>query len=233
MNPANPAERIAGLSLRQAAITAGISYFLMPVSFAEFYLFPKVVVAGDAAQTIQNIAAHRELFFIGILCHFVTAILDIILAWALYVLLAPVNRDLSLLAAWLRIVYAAVYLAGVDRLLGVLHVVGTPNYRTLLGDSGWQGQVQLLLGEFNHSMNLGLFGIYLIVVGYLISRSGYIPWLLGIILGVVGAGWVAFVLHPYLFPNISVDFIPAVGAAELLLPLWLLIRGRKIPEPAS
>src|SRR5215469_1886675 len=138
MNTINPTDRIAGLNLRQAAMTAGIAYFLMPVSFAYLYVFPKMIVAGDAAQTVHNISAHRELFFVGVLCHFVTAILDVIIAWALYVLLAPVNRALALFAAWLRIAYAAVYLAGVDKLLAVLHVVGTQDYRTLLGDAGWQ-----------------------------------------------------------------------------------------------
>ncbi|HEV2111900.1 MAG TPA: DUF4386 domain-containing protein [Gammaproteobacteria bacterium] len=231
MNTANPAGRIEGMSLRQAALTAGIAYLLMPVSFAEFYIFPRLLVAGDAAQTAQNIAAHGQLFFIAVLCHFITLLLDIVIAWALYVLLAPVNRALSLFTAWLRLAYAAIGLAGVDKLLAALRAVNTPYYHTLLGEQQLQAQVMLWIGEFRHSLNLGLFGIHLILLGYLIFRSGYIPRLLGVILAIVGAGWVTFVVQPYLFPNVSVSCIVYIGAAELLLPLWLVIRGWKIREP--
>lgn len=228
----NPANRIECMSLRQAALTAGIAYLLMPVSFAEFYVFPRLLVAGDAAQTVQNIAAHGQLFFAAALCHFITLIFDIVIAWALYVLLAPVNRALALFTAWLRLVYAAIGLAGVDKLVVALHAVNTPYYHTLLGEQQLQAQVMLWIGEFNHSLNLALFGTHLIFLGYLIFRSGYMPRLLGVIVAIVGAGWVTFVLQPYLFPNVPVGFIPAMGAGELLLPLWLVIRGWKIREPA-
>jgi hypothetical protein len=58
MNTVAPAGRIAGLSVGQAALVAGICYFLMPVAFAEFAIFPKLVIAGHVDQTAQNIAAH-------------------------------------------------------------------------------------------------------------------------------------------------------------------------------
>lgn len=38
----DPAQRDEGLTLRQAALIAGIAYLLMPVAFAEFALWPKL-----------------------------------------------------------------------------------------------------------------------------------------------------------------------------------------------
>jgi hypothetical protein len=231
MTVTNETHRMSGLSLRRAAVVAGISYFLMPVAFADFYIFPKLIISGDIAHTVQNISLHRELFFVGILCHFITLVLDVILAWALYVLLAPVNQALSLLAAFFRLIYAANYLAALNKLLTVLPVLNAPYFRTLFGDQQLDAQVQLLIRSFHSSLGLVVFGIYLILLGYLVFRSGYIPWILGVVLAVVGACWILNSLRPYFFPHAPLGFLPLMGFGELLLPLWLLIRGWKIRDP--
>lgn len=218
-------------NVRQAALIAGIAYLLMPVSFAEFYVFPRLSLAGNVGQTVQNITSHQQLFFIGILCHFITAMLDIVVAWALYVLLAPVNRALSLLAAWFRLVYAVGYLVGLQGLVSVLYLVNSPYYRKTFGSQQLYAQVTSSVGSFQHSINLAVFGIHLLLLGYLIYKSRYLPWILGIVLAVVGTGWIAYILLPYLFPNAPLGFIPFMAAGELLLPLWLVIRGWKIPDP--
>ena len=47
-----------GLSLRQAALVAGFGYLFMPVAYAEFAIYPKLVIPGNIEQTAQNIASH-------------------------------------------------------------------------------------------------------------------------------------------------------------------------------
>ena len=224
---------VLGLTLRQAALTAGIAYLLMPVAFAEFYIFPKLMVPQHVEQTIQNIAAHQQLFFVGVLSHFMTLILDVIIAWSLYVLLAPVNQALSLLAAWLRLLYVSFYLAGLQALLTVLYLIRTTYNRTLFGDQQLHAQVQLLIGSFRHSINLAVFGLDLLLLGYLVYKSGYIPRVLGVVLAVVGASWVLYTLVPYLLPEVRLDFILPVTFGELLFPLWLVTRGWRIREPEA
>lgn len=224
---------VLGLTLRQAALIAGIAYLLMPVAFAEFYVFPKLIVPQNIGQTVQNIAAHQQLFFIGVLCHFITLILDVIIAWSLYVLLAPVNQALSLLAAWLRLLYATFYLASLHELITVLYLINTPHNGMLFGDQQLHAQVQLLIGSFQHSINLAVFGLDLLLVGYLVYKSGYIPMVLGLVLALVGTGWVLYTLVPNLFPGVRLDFIPLVGTGELLFPLWLVTRGWKIRDPQA
>ena len=219
--------------MRQAALIAGICYLLMPVSYAEFAVFPKLLVTGDIGQTVQNITAHGELFFVGILCHFITLILDVIIAWALYFFLKPVNKALSLLTAWFRVVYAVVALSGLMNLVAVLRLLTTPYYLTLFGEQQLHAQVQLLLSSFRYDFSMGLviFGVHLVLLGYLVFRSGYIPKVLGLVLVFVGTGNRPPSLSPYLYPNAPLGFIPLMGAGELLLPLWLVIRGWKIREP--
>ena len=56
----------------------------------------------------------------GAVFFLVVAILDVIAAWALYILLAPVNQGFSLLAAWFRVVYAAIYATTIIQLFNAL-----------------------------------------------------------------------------------------------------------------
>ena len=232
MSSANHANRNEGLTLRQAALIAGFSYLLMPVTFAEFHVFPKLFVPGNIEQTAQNIAAHGRLFFVAILCHFITLILDVIIAWALYFLLAPVNRSLSLLTASFRLVYTVVALSGLLNLVTVFRLLHTPDYLTLFGAQQLHAQVKLLLSSFRYDFSMGLviFGIHLLLLGYLIFRSSYIPRILGIVLSLLGIGWIIYCLGPYLYPTAPLGFIPLAGFGELLFPLWLVVRGWKFPE---
>jgi Domain of unknown function (DUF4386) len=73
-----------GITLRQAALVAGFAYLFNPVSYAEFSVYPKLVVASNVDQTVQNISAHLGLFAAAILCYIISFIGDVIIAWALY-----------------------------------------------------------------------------------------------------------------------------------------------------
>ena len=232
MNSANYGE---GLTLRQAALIAGFAYLLMPVTFAEFYINPKLMIPGNIEQTAQNIVAHGRLFAAAILCYLITLVLDVVIAWALYILLVPVNRSVSLLTAWFRLVYTVIALVSLLNLTNVYRLLHTPDYLTAFGTGPLHAQVLLLLNSYRYdwSISLIIFGIHLGLLGYLIYRSGYIPRIIGILLVVDGLGWVITPLKPYLYPNAHLGFFSPFSFAELILPLWLLIRGWKIQEPTA
>ena len=170
--------------MRKAALIAGFAYVLSPVTTAEFSIMPRLVIPGNIEQTVQNISAHSGQFVAAIFCYFVTFLEDIVIAWALYVLLAPVNKSLSLLTAWFRLMFAAVALVGWLNLMTVYRLLTTPDYLTLFGTSPLRAQVQLLLQSFRYdwSISLIIFGIHLVLLGYLVCRSGYIHWIIGILL---------------------------------------------------
>jgi hypothetical protein len=233
MNSVNPTNHRDGLTLRQAALIAGFAYLLGPVTYAEFSIWPKLLVAGNIEQTVQNLVVHRGLLVVAIMCYLVEFIEDVVIAWALYVLLAPVNRAVSLLAAWFRLVYTTIALFGLMKLVTVFHLVNTPDYLTLFGSGPLHAQVKLLLDSYrtDWSMGLVLFAIHLILLGCLIYRSGYMPRILGILLVIDGLGWIIDSLQPYLYPNAHLGFIFLTFFGEVFLMLWLLIRGWKIQEP--
>ena len=72
MNPFNTVHQHDGLTLRQAALIASFAYLLMPLTVAEFYINPKLLIAGNIDQTAQNIIAHGKLFSAAILCYLIT-----------------------------------------------------------------------------------------------------------------------------------------------------------------
>jgi hypothetical protein len=222
------------MTVRQAALVAGFAYLINPVSYAQYSLMPKVVIPGNIQQTVQNIG-HGNLFLAAIFCYLINFIGDVVIAWALYVLLAPVNRSLSLLASWFQLVYTAMGLLGMLNLVAAYHAVKSPDYLALAGPGPFHAQVQLLLNSFQYDWSIGLvlFGIHLVLVGYLICRSSYIPRLIGILLVINGLGWVIDSLRPYLFPSAHLGFVMITFFGELVFMLWLLIRGWKIQEPAA
>src|SRR4029079_7568968 len=86
---------------------AGLLYLIAMATglFAEFYVrFPStLVISGDVAKTAYNILSNERLYRIGIANNIITFAIDVVLIWALYVLLRPVNRNLALLAVFFRL----------------------------------------------------------------------------------------------------------------------------------
>jgi hypothetical protein len=228
-----------GMTLRQAALVAALASFaplvLGGVPFAEFYVFAKLIVPGDTAETVRNILANRSLFLTGVFAHLITFVADIVLAWALYVLLVPVHRALSLLTAWFRLVYTAVALGALMHLVTVFRLVDGGTYREAFGAEQLHAQVEVLIRSFKYewSLSIVIFGIHVALLGYLVARSGYIPRILGVLLVIAGLGYVINYLGPYLYPDLDLSFLSVTFLGELVFAVWLLVRGWRIREPAG
>lgn len=235
MNTIDSRSYSPGLTLRRAALITGLGYLLMPVAYAEFHIYPKLVIPGKMEQTVQNIGTHPRLLAIAIVCYLATVMIDIVIAWALYVLLAPVNRSVSLLTAWFRLIYVAVFTVAVLRLSTVFRLATRPDYLAAFGSAQLHAQVKLLLDSFrgDWAISLILFAVHLILLGCLICRSRYLPKGIGILLVIDGLGWMVNGLQPYLYPNAHLGFLFITYFGELIFMLWLLIRGWRIPEPSA
>jgi hypothetical protein len=227
--------RNEGITLRQAAVTAGLGYLVMPVSYAEFHIMPRLVIAGNIEQTVKNISDHGSLFVAAILCYLVTFLSDVVIGWALYYLMAPVNRALSLLTAVFRWVYTGLALVAVLNLVTVDRLVHSPQLSGAFGGADLNAQVALALNSFRSGWMIALliFGIHLVLLGWLIFRSIYIPRILGILLTMDGVAWVVDSLQPFIYPQARLGFLYIVFMAELVLMIWLLARGWKIKEPVQ
>jgi len=235
MNSINPANHDQGMTLSQAALVAGLGLLIMGFAapFAEFFVYSKLIIPDNIKETAQNLLSNNGLFLAGIFAYLITFICDVVVAWGLYVLLVPVNRSLSLLTAWFRLVYTLIALISLMKLATVFRLLTAPDYQMAFGSDQLHAQVQLLLSSFRYEWSLGLvlFGIHLGLLGYLVFRSGYIPRIFGILLAIAGLGYPIYYLSPYLYPNADLGFIFITFFGELIFMLWLLARGWKIQEP--
>lgn len=225
---------MSGLSLRKAAFVAGLSYLLNPVTFAEYYAMPHLVL-NDPIQTLVTLQAHQKLFSAAVMAYFGQLLGDVIMAWALYVLLAPVNRALSLLSSWLQLVYAAMSLAAVVNLATVYRLLFIHDHAGLFPTQTLAAQVRMLIGAFRAGWSLALviFGLHLIVMGFLFARSTFLPRWIGWMLMADGIAWVTDRLTEYAAPNASLRFLSVFFLGELVLMLWLLGWGWRLKEPSA
>jgi hypothetical protein len=157
------------------------------------------------------------------------AILDVVVAWALYFFLKPVNKSLSLLAAWFRIVYAAIFVSALNNLLMVLQLLNGSDYLNAFETNQLYAQVMVSLNAFTDGWNMGLaiFGLHLFVIGYLVFKSGYLPKFLGILVVIAGLGYLIDNVGKLLSPNYNLSIAIFTFIGEVVLIFWLLWRGIK------
>jgi hypothetical protein len=219
------------VSLKTAALISGFGLLIMIVAapIAEMYAYPKLIVRGSLSETVETLSNHRNLFTTCILGYLVTFILDFVVAWSLYVLLKPVNAEVSLLTALFRIVYTVVSFVALLNLVSVYRIVYASTVFTLDNQST-QMQVANYLNAFKSQWYFGLvfFSLHLILLGFLVIKSSYIPKVFGVLLIITGLGYSLTTFKPFLFPNTNIDFAVYTFYGEIIFMFWLLIKGWKL-----
>ncbi len=238
------AKNVNDVSQRTAAIAAGISIVLMAVvaGFSFGFVLDSLVVSGDAAATAANILASETLFRVGVFGWIVILILDVIVAWALYVVLKRANKSLSLLTAWFRLVYAALLGVSLLSFVIVLLLISGADYLKVFEADQLQALVLLFINAFDGMWRIGLvvFGCHLLLLGYLVYQSGYIPKVIGFLLIIASLGYLIDNLGTLLLPDytdytemINLVFMLPMIVGEVGLGLWLLIKGGKDADPEA
>jgi hypothetical protein len=228
------------ISRNKTARIAGIAFLLaliIPV-LSTVFVYSRLTVPGNAAATANNILTNEFLFRIGIASDLIVVIIGIVLVLALYILLKSVNRNLALLAVFLKLV------AGV-----LITVIVLGNFFALLILTGQTSltvvepeQIQALAGIF-FNMRFSLYAIPMIFTGLgfmvffsLFSSSKNIPKILS------GFGILSYVLI-FLYALITI-FSPNYASSliiqvicwapscifELIIGMWLLMKGVNVQQ---
>ncbi len=227
---------LAETSPRTAARIAGFGYLIIFVLaiFANFIVREGLIDPDDAAATFANIADSEFLLRTGIVAFLAVFIVDVVIAWALYVLFKNVSRELSLLTAWFRLVYTVFLGVALIFFFVVLDLVSGAGYMTAFDPGQLDAQAMLMLNAFNYAWLIGLagFGFHLMLLGYLMLASGSAPRVLGILLAVAGVAYVFDTIANAMMSSYSeyetvfllIVAVPSV-VAELWFAVWLLARG--------
>ena len=90
----------------------------------------------------------------------------------------------------------------------------------------------LALNAFSDGWDLGLalFGIHLILLGYLVFNAGYMLKILGALLVIVGLGYMFDSVTGFLFPNFGVMVCQFTFIGDLLLALWIVINSISVKQ---
>ena len=223
-------------SQRKVAFAAAFSllFIALLAPFAHFGVLQSLIVPADAAATTNNILASAGLFRAGIAAFLIVAILDVVVAWGLYVILRPANESLALLVAWLRVVYAAVFAYALVNLLDVAQLLQGTNATT--GSAAQiQAEVASSIASFGNGWDLALaiFGLHLVGLGALMFRSVEFPKFLGALVVLAGAGYLADSFGAILVPHYTLTISVFTFLGEALLIVWLFklaIKGTRSTE---
>lgn len=221
---------------RVAGWAAGgyVAIFVLAV-FGNFLALDPVLQPGEPTATADALREAGTTFRLGVVAFLGIFLVDVVVAWALYELFAPVRRAVSLLAAWFRLTYTVVLGAALGFLYVALWLADRPD---VAGDDG----VLLALQAFDFTWVAGLaaFGVHLVLVaGLLLAAAG--PRWLAAVLAVAGTAYVADTVAHIVLPDyeaaaavlLAVVAVPSV-VGELGLTVWLagVALGRR-PAPVG
>jgi hypothetical protein len=223
-------------SQRNVALAAALGLLSMALlaPFAQFGVLASLIVPTDAAATTDNIAVSIGLFRAAIAAFLVVAILDVVVAWGMYVLLRPVNARVALLVAYLRVAYAVLFAYALLNLVDVAQLLNGASAASLQS-TGLQAQVATSVTAFRNGWDLALavFGLHLAGLGALLYRSVDFPRFLGGLVVLAGTGYLADALGRILVPGDTLTISTFTFVGEALLIVWLFklaIKGTRSPE---
>lgn len=231
---------MVSISRRQAALVAGLSIVTMAVlaGFAYGYVVQRLFVPNKPAVTAGNIASSMILFRLGIFSFLIVLLCDVLAAWALHVFLRPTDADLSLLAAWFRLVYSAILGTALLNFAFVLLLLNDTNYLPAFGTMPLNTLVMFFSNGFFAIWSFGLviFGCHLHVLGYVVLKSHHTPRIFGVLLIVAAWCYMLSNCANLLWPDYekykaSVELFTSVPmvVGELGFGLWLLVKGGMHP----
>lgn len=237
-SPTSSTGAAAGETRRRAGLVAGVGILLMAAlaGFGNFAAVQGLVTDGDAAATARDIAASQGAFRFGIAALYAVVALDVLVAWALFAVFQPVHEGLSRLAAWFRVVYAAVFMVALAQLAGIPGLLNSKSSGTPGAFTPQQVDAMALakVDTFTDIWTAGLllFGLHLMTVGYLTYRSGQMPRLLGVLVAIAGLGYAFDTLVAVLSKGspFAVSTVTFVG--EFLLGVWLVVRSGRLSQNA-
>jgi hypothetical protein len=216
---------------------AGIWYLLLCIlgPLRLMYIPSKLFVDGNAAATVNNIAAHQWLFRFGIVGDLVCGVILIFLVLAFYRLFKGVDQNLAVLVVIFGgVMPALIIFVGVVSDAAALMVARGADFLSVF-DKPQQDALAMLFLELRDHQNTAaeiLWGVWLLPLAFLVYRSRFLPRFLGVWLVINGFAYVTLSLTGILLPHYQGKVFtysqPALFG-ELAIMLWLVIKGAKPP----
>ena len=215
---------------RAAAFVFLIIFFLGMST--ELFIRPGMIVPGDPAATVKNIAASEELFRLSIVSDLIRQALLMILPLILYKLLKPVNKTIASLMVIFALVCVPISLLNELNHFAVLLLSNGTGYLPAFKAEQLNAPVKFFLELRQYGTYIAqFFSFWVLLLGYLVFKSGFLPRILGILLMLGGLCYTVLAVLFFLFPNFDATILGLFTfIAESLFYLWLLIKGVNVSE---
>jgi hypothetical protein len=222
---------------KKTARMAGLFYliFIVLSMLTDMISRSKIIIYGDAAATAKNILASEGLFRIGFVSDLLSAVFFLLAAWALYLLLKPVDKNLALLFLLLNLGGVAAQCLNLLNLFAAVLLLNGADYLKVFQPDQLQGMAMFFLDLHKNGFMIAqiFYGAWLFPLGYLVYKSGFLPKILGVLVLADCFCWLAYFFQFFLFPSftgITTLSFPVGFIAEFSLTLWLLIKGVSVSK---
>jgi hypothetical protein len=226
------AERTGDVSPRFRARVVGVVYllFFLAAILGEVFMqqagLSAFSLSDDAAATANNILTHQLAYQLGFALTLISNALYVTVTALFYRLFQPVSKNLSLLALCFSLMGQAISASGSILQLAPLVILNGSPYLNEFNAKQLQALALLFLHVSAQAGSIALLfdGLFLLLLGYLIFRSTFLPRILGALVALAGLGWLIFLALPLV--TFLPTFIQVLGIlAEVSLMLWLLVMG--------
>lgn len=221
---------------KEKARLAGLLYLIVVVTGIVnlAYIPSKLIDWKNAETTFINIAANETLFRFGILSGLICYTAFLLLPFALYRLLYPINKAVASLMVILSVVSVPISLLNFNHKFSVLTLLNKATGLEGIDLFDLQEQILFHLQSYNSGNQIAsiFWGLWLFPFGYLVYKSNFIPKIFGVLLmfGCFGylINFTGRLLSTAYGHTVISDYITKPGSlGEIGICLWLLIIGTR------
>ena len=222
------------MNVQRYARIAGVLFLLSMVAggFGEAYVPSKLIVSADPTATAANLRNFDFLYRLGFASFLIESLCDTALALILYVLLKPINKQLSLLAAFFGLMATATFAFAELFYFAPQLILGRAYLNSFTPDQV-NSLVLLSLKFYGYAGMLvtAYYGMAWIFRSYLIFRSSYLPKFLAVLMAIGGIGFVVRNFLLILAPAYASDvLLMLMFPGGLIMTVWLLVKGVNVQK---
>ena len=212
-----------------ACVFLGIFFLGMST---ELFIRPGMIVTGDAASTVRNIAASETLFRLSLVSDLLRQVLLMLLPLVLYKLLKPVDKTIAALMVIFALVGVSISMLNEINHFAVLLLSSNAGYLPVFKADQLNAMVMFFLELRKYGTYIPqILSVWVLLLGHLVFKSGFLPRILGILLMLGGLCYTVSAVLFLLYPNFSATIFGLFAfIGESLFYLWLLIKGINVEE---
>jgi hypothetical protein len=214
---------------KKTARVAGLLYLMIAIFgiFSMLYGPESLLVPEDAESTAKNIATSESMYRLAFMGDLIGQVIFIFLVLLLYKLLKSVNKNQAVLMVVLVLVGVPIAMLNDLNQIAAMMIASSTGNLGVFGLDQSQAHVMLFLDLYQAGLHIAFvfWGLWLLPLGLLVFKSGFLPKILGVLLIIAGFGYLFEFVTYFLLPDLEITIRMFTFWGEVFLALWLLIMG--------